>query len=85
VPTPPSATDHGLLTYAAFHTFSDGSNLKAWLFRILCNRWVSTYRTKQRRPKEVSVDDIGELELAGSAARSTAATRSAEGEVLNAA
>jgi RNA polymerase sigma factor (sigma-70 family) len=73
-----------LHAYAGFRTFSDGSNLKAWLFRILYNRWVSRYRTKQRRPKEVSVDDISELELAGSAARSTAATRSAEAEVLNA-
>jgi len=61
-----------LHAYAGFHTFTEGSNLKAWLFRILYNRWVSTYRTKQRRPAEVSVDQITERELAGSAARLTA-------------
>ena len=45
-----------LHAYAGFRTFQEGSNLQAWLFRILYNRWVSTYRVKQRRPSEVSVD-----------------------------
>jgi DNA-directed RNA polymerase specialized sigma24 family protein len=45
---------------------------------------VSTYRTKQRRPAEVSVDQITEHELAGSAARLTAGLRSTETEVLDA-
>ena len=42
-----------LHAYAGFGTFHEGSNLKAWLFRILYNRWVSAYRVKQRRPSEV--------------------------------
>src|SRR5262249_58472918 len=58
-----------LHAFAGFHTFEEGSNLKAWLFRILYNQWVSTYRTKQRRPSEVSVDAISEGALVCSAAR----------------
>jgi RNA polymerase sigma factor (sigma-70 family) len=70
--------------YAGFHGFKDGSNLKAWLFRILYNRWVSAYRTKQRRPVEVSVEAVTERDLAGSAARLHAGLCSAEDEVLDA-
>lgn len=73
-----------LHAYAGFHTFQQGSNLKAWLFRILYNRWVSTYRMKQRRPAEVSVDEITERDLADGAARLPAGPRSAEAEVLDA-
>jgi RNA polymerase sigma-70 factor (TIGR02947 family) len=72
-----------LHAFAGFHTFEDGSNLKAWLFRILYNRWVSTYRTKQRRPVEVSVDDISDRDLSGSAARLDAGARSAEAQALD--
>jgi RNA polymerase sigma factor (sigma-70 family) len=70
--------------YAGFHTFQEGTNAKAWLFRILYNRWVSTYRRKQRRPAEVSVEEITERDLACSAARAPAGLRSAEAEVLEA-
>jgi RNA polymerase sigma-70 factor (TIGR02947 family) len=73
-----------LHAYAGFRTFRDGSNLKAWLFRILYNRWVSTYRVKQRRPSEVSVDEIRERDLVAGAARVPAGLRSAEAEVLDA-
>jgi RNA polymerase sigma-70 factor (ECF subfamily) len=70
--------------YSGFHTFQEGTNTKAWLFRILYNRWVSTYRRKQRRPAEVSVEEITERDLASSAARAPAGLRSAEAEVLEA-
>ena len=66
-----------LHAYKGFHTFNDGTNLKAWLFRILHNRWISTYRAKQSRPSEVSVDELGEQDIVGSAI-------SAESEVLDA-
>ena len=39
-----------LHAYAGFHTFQEGSNLKAWLFRILYNRWVSAYRCQAEPP-----------------------------------
>ena len=73
-----------LHAYAGFRTFRADTNLKAWLFRILYNRWVSTYRCKQRRPAEVSVDAITERDLATSAARLSSGLRSAEAEVLDA-
>ncbi len=73
-----------LHAYAGFHTFTGGTNFKAWLFRILHNRWVSRYRSKQRRPAEVFVDEITELDLAGSPSRRAAVPLSAEAEFLDA-
>jgi len=52
-----------LHAYAGFDTFAGGTNLKAWLFRILYNRWVSGYRYKQRRPCEICIDDVTEGHL----------------------
>lgn len=45
--------------FAAFHQFKPGTNLKAWLYRILNNTFISNYRKKQRRPLE---SDAGEAE-----------------------
>ena len=73
-----------LHAYTGFRTFKEGTNLKAWLFRIQYNRWVSTHRYKMRRPAEVAVDDVSERDLASGAARLAAAPRSAEAEVLDA-
>src|SRR5882757_1745504 len=56
-----------LHAYTGFHTFQQNSNIKAWLFRILYNRWVSTYRSKQSRPLEDLTDEITERDLADSA------------------
>lgn len=71
-----------LHAYAGYQTFQEGTNLKAWLFRILYNRWISTYRATQSRPAEVPVDGVSERELAGSAARVRLGC-SAEAEVLD--
>ena len=73
-----------LHAYAGWHTFREGTNLKAWLFRILYNRWVSTYRAKQRRPTEVSVDTITDYDAVHGAAGPSNAHRSAEAQVLDA-
>jgi RNA polymerase sigma factor (sigma-70 family) len=72
-----------LHAFAGFRTFQEGTNLKAWLFRILYNRWVTAYRSKQTRPAEVSLDKITERDLAGWAARLPAGQRSAESAVLD--
>jgi RNA polymerase sigma factor (sigma-70 family) len=71
-----------LHAYAGLRTFRADSNLKAWLFRILYNRWVSAYHAKQRRPAEVPVDVITERDLAGCAVRLPGRSRSAEDELL---
>ncbi|QEN16793.1 sigma-70 family RNA polymerase sigma factor [Mycolicibacterium sp. ELW1] len=71
-----------LHAFMGYHTFRDGTDFKAWLLRILYNRWVSGFRAKQRRPSEVPVDDVAEGDLAVSAARTSTASRSAESEAL---
>ncbi|VEG47608.1 MULTISPECIES: sigma-70 family RNA polymerase sigma factor [Mycolicibacterium] len=71
-----------LRAYAGFEGFQTGTNLNAWLFRILHNQWVSAFRHRQRRPAEVSFDALTEHDLARAAAARPAAARSAEAAVL---
>jgi RNA polymerase sigma-70 factor (ECF subfamily) len=49
--------------YRSFDTFSEGTNLRAWLFRILTNAYINKYRAKQRRPTETDLDDVEDLYL----------------------
>jgi RNA polymerase sigma-70 factor (ECF subfamily) len=44
--------------YARFHTFTAGTNVRAWLFRIMTNTWITSYRVAQRRPDEVLAPDV---------------------------
>ncbi len=55
--------DTYLRAYRGFATFSDGTNLRAWLFRILTNTFINTYRAKQRRPQETELADVEDLYL----------------------
>ena len=50
-----------LRAYRSFHTFDAGTNLRAWLFRILTNTYINTYRAKQRRPIEDDLADVEDL------------------------
>jgi RNA polymerase sigma-70 factor, ECF subfamily len=52
-----------LKAYRSFATFEQGSNLKAWLYRILTNSYINSYRAKQRRPEETDIDDVEDLYL----------------------
>ncbi|OBF33002.1 hypothetical protein A5724_20475 [Mycobacterium sp. ACS1612] len=52
-----------LRAYAGFDSFREGTSLKAWLYRILHNTWISQYRKSRCRPPEVSADCISELQL----------------------
>ena len=52
-----------LKAYRGFGTFKEGTNLKAWLYRILTNTFINTYRAKRRRPDETDLDDIEDLYL----------------------
>jgi RNA polymerase sigma-70 factor (ECF subfamily) len=46
---------------SGFHRFTDGTNVRAWLFRILTNTWISSYRSAQRRVDEVLSADVAEV------------------------
>jgi RNA polymerase sigma-70 factor (ECF subfamily) len=47
-----------LRAYRGFHQFQEGTNLKAWLYRILMNTFINTYRKKQREPRTISEDEV---------------------------
>ncbi len=49
--------------YRAFHRFEPGTNIKAWLFRILTNAYINVYRKRQREPQKVSQDEAEEFDL----------------------
>ncbi|OBJ95244.1 RNA polymerase subunit sigma-70 [Mycolicibacterium fortuitum] len=69
--------------YTGFHRFEPGTNLQAWLFRIMHNRWISTHRMKQRRPDTFSVAEFTDNDMLGSAGHSAIAERSAEDLALD--
>jgi RNA polymerase sigma-70 factor, ECF subfamily len=74
-----------LKAYRAFNSFTEGTNLKAWLYRILTNTYINTYRAKKRRPEESDIDDLENFYLyrrLGGLEGATAG-RSAEDEVLD--
>ncbi|CAM5498784.1 hypothetical protein STENM327S_05337 [Streptomyces tendae] len=47
--------------YASFHQFREGTNLKAWLYRILTNTFINSYRKKQREPQRSAAEEIAGL------------------------
>ncbi len=52
-----------LKAFRSYHTYSEGTNLRAWLFRILTNTQITRYRSKQRRPEDTDLDDVEEFYL----------------------
>jgi RNA polymerase sigma-70 factor, ECF subfamily len=52
-----------LKAYRGFGSFELGTNLKAWLYRILTNTYINSYRAKRRRPEVTDVEDIEDLYL----------------------
>ena len=73
-----------LKAYRAYHTFEQGTNLKAWLYRILTNTYINRYRKKARRPTEVDLGEVEDLYMYRRVGRSETgdASRSAEEHVL---
>jgi len=68
--------------YASFHQFQQGTNLKAWLFRILTNTFINTYRKRQREPQRSGADEVEDWQLARAASHTSQGLRSAEAEAL---
>ena len=69
--------------YAAFHQFRPGTNLKAWLHRILANTFINGYRKRQRQPAQHPTDEITDWQLAQAGEHSSVGLRSAEVEAMD--
>src|ERR671939_535659 len=74
-----------LKAYRAFDSFQEGTNLKAWLYRILTNTFINSYRSRKRRPEQSDLDDVEDLYLYRrlGGLEAAAAGRSAEEELLD--
>jgi RNA polymerase sigma-70 factor, ECF subfamily len=69
--------------FAAFHQYKPGTNLKAWLYRILTNTFINTYRKKQRQPQQSMSEDVEDWQLARAESHSSTGLKSAEAEALD--
>jgi len=72
-----------LKAYAAFDSFSEGTNLKAWLYRILTNTYINGYRRRQRQPQQQPTEEITDWQLAQAETHTSTGLRSAEVEALD--
>ena len=74
-----------LKAYRGFGGFQEGTNLKAWLYRILTNTFINSYRSRKRRPEQTEIDDVEDLYLYRrlGGLEAAAAGRSAEEEVID--
>lgn len=72
-----------LKAFSAFDSFTEGTNLRAWLFRILTNTYINTYRKKQRQPLAQGTDELTDSQLHSAESHSSTGLRSAETEALD--
>ena len=71
-----------LKAYNAFDSFKPGTNLKAWLYRIMTNTYINNYRKMKRRPLETSAEDVTDSQLYTSSSHDSTGLESAEVEAL---
>ena len=69
--------------FSAFHQYRPGTNLKAWLYRILTNTYINLYRKRQREPLQSNSDQIEDWQLARAESHTATGLRSAEAEALD--
>jgi RNA polymerase sigma-70 factor (ECF subfamily) len=72
-----------LKAFAAFHQYEEGTNLKAWLYRILTNTYINSYRRRQRQPVQAPTEEISDWQLAEAESHTSVGLRSAETEALD--
>ncbi len=72
-----------LKAFSAFGTFRAGTNLKAWLYRILTNTYINGYRRKQRQPLQSPTDEITDWQIAQAGEHTSLGLPSAEAEALD--
>lgn len=69
--------------FAAWSSFSQGTNLKAWLYRILTNTYINIYRKRQREPYQGTIDELEDWQLGGAESTTASHSRSAEAEAID--
>lgn len=69
--------------FSAFHQYKDGTNLKAWLYRILTNTYINIYRKRQREPQRANTDTVEDWQLAQAGSHDAVGLKSAEAEALD--
>jgi RNA polymerase sigma-70 factor (ECF subfamily) len=68
--------------FASFHQFREGTNLKAWLYRILTNTFINSYRKRQREPRQAATEEVEDWQLARAESHTSSGLKSAEAEAL---
>jgi RNA polymerase sigma-70 factor, ECF subfamily len=71
-----------LKAYSSFASFTPGTNLKAWMYRILTNSYINTYRKRQRQPQQSPTDEISDWQLAQAGEHTSLGLPSAEVEAM---
>ena len=72
-----------LKAFNAFDSFKQGTNLKAWLYRIMTNTYINSYRKKQRQPQQAFGEDVEDWQLARAEQHTSTGLRSAEMDALD--
>lgn len=72
-----------LKAYQSFHQFEQGTNLKAWLYRILTNTYINLYRKRSREGFQQGLEDMEEWQLGDAQSLTQTANRSAEAEAID--
>jgi RNA polymerase sigma-70 factor (ECF subfamily) len=68
--------------FSSFHQFKPGTNLKAWLYRILTNTYINSYRKRQRQPAQHMTEEIEDWQLAAAESHTSGGLKSAEMQAL---
>jgi RNA polymerase sigma-70 factor (ECF subfamily) len=71
-----------LRAYRGFGGFEEGTNLKAWLYRILTNTFINSYRKRQREPQQAMTEEVEDWQLHRAESHTSSGLKSAEMEAL---
>jgi RNA polymerase sigma-70 factor (ECF subfamily) len=69
--------------FKGFASFKPGTNLRAWLYRIMTNSYINTYRKRQRQPQQSSAEDVEDWQMHKAASHTSTGLRSAEAEAMD--